>query len=454
MSLSDIVNVQTHISAATVIQQGFGVPLVLAYHTHWTDLVRTYDAASWQEAMGPIENGGEGFSPSEPAWLAVAAMMKQNPRPKTFKIGRRTVAATQILQLTPTLSTADGYIHKFTIGAADGAVYPLEITQTPLMTLAGLCTAIAAEVTGIPAIAMAADGTSGTHVSLTSNAPNALHEIYGMSPTIKMTDLTTSDTVQYLLDLDNIRDADDSWYALVLATPAPAAIEGAADWVELTQRKILVASTHDGDVLTNSTSDIASSIKNQGYARTHIAYNQRSLSNMGAAWTAAMLTYEPGQATWMFKTLAGVYADKLTADQENHLEAKYASYYQALLGTNNTGEGKSGSGIFLDLTQLADWAKARTEEGVIAVLRAAPKVKFTDADAGNKFYGVFRNVILMGVANDAIRPEDDTWTINVPKVADIPAIDRQNRRFTGMSYSFTATGAVHGVDTINIYVNV
>lgn len=447
MSLSDIVNVQTHISAATVIQQGFGVPLVLAYHTHWTDFVRTYDAASWQEALDD-----EGFEVTEPAYLAVAAMMRQTPRPKTFKIGRRTVAATQILHIVPT-TDSEGYVHKLTIGAADGNVFPVQFTEPAAATVAALCTGIAAAI-NLTDAEVTADGASGTHVVITADDSNALHEIYGMTPTLMMQDKTTSDVLTFTADLDNIRDADDSWYALVLASPAPAAIEVAADWVESTQRKILVASTHDGDVLTAVTTDIASSIKAQGYMRTHVAFNQRSLSMMDAAWTSIMLTYEPGQATWMFKTLAGVYADKLTANQENHLEGKYASYYQALLGTNNTGEGKSGSGIYIDLVQLSDWAKARTEEGVVAVLRAAPKVKFTDADAGNKFYGVFRNVIAMGVANDAIRPEDDTWTINVPKVAEIPAIDRQNRRFTGMSYSFTATGAVHGVDTINIFVNV
>ncbi|MDY6980939.1 MAG: DUF3383 family protein, partial [Pseudomonadota bacterium] len=67
--------------------------------------------------------------------------------------------------------------------------------------------------------------------------------------------------------LNTITDFDDDWYGLIATFKLKADIEEIAAWVE-TQSKIFMASSEDSDVITNVTTDVASSLKAAGYNRT------------------------------------------------------------------------------------------------------------------------------------------------------------------------------------------
>ena len=167
------------------------------------------------------------------------------------------------------------------------------------------------------------------------------------------------------------------------------------------------------------------------------------------------MPYEPGQADWKFKQLKGVYTDKLTSTQAQRLLGKSGSYYESVVkGRDMTGAAIGGDGVFLDLTQLSDWSVARIQEGIIAMLTSSPKTAFTDQDAGNKIWGVLKNVIDQGVQNGAIDDDPETYQIYVPKRAELAPADRSARRWTGNTLSYRPTGAVHSVGTINVYLNV
>jgi hypothetical protein len=207
--------------------------------------------------------------------------------------------------------------------------------------------------------------------------------------------------------------------------------------------------------LSAATDDIVASIDAQNYARTHVAYNSRAGTFYGAAWLSALLPYEPGQADWKFKQLKGIYADKLSATDSQRLTQKGGSFYEAIVkGRDMTGAAIGGDGVFLDLTQLSDWSVARIQEGIIGMLTSSPKTAFTDQDAGNKIWGVLKNVIDQGIQNEAIDDDPETYNVYVPKRAELSPADRAARRWTGNSLSFRPTGAVHSVDTIYVYLNV
>src|SRR5690349_21573927 len=80
MALSEIVSVSIQAGTVNPARVGFGVPLILAYHTEWTGTeVRTYTSFS---------GVAEDFDSFSMPYLMAAAIFSQNPRPSKIKIGR------------------------------------------------------------------------------------------------------------------------------------------------------------------------------------------------------------------------------------------------------------------------------------------------------------------------------------------------------------------------------
>jgi hypothetical protein len=441
MPLSDIVDVQVTINSSTVAQQGFGTPLIYAHHTHYPDLVRSYRASDWASAMV-----ADGFTTDEAAYQCAAAMMRQNPRPSTFKVGLRSAPEVQVLRLYVTAAGPTS----LTVQDPIGGTTPLSVTGA---TVADVLTALTAAVNGVAGLALTAAAGGADHITLTADAADRIFSVYGLSPNARLEDHTVAHA-GLGDDLTAIRDADNDWYGLVLASSAPTSIASAAAWVE-GEMKIFVASTHDQRPLLAPTTDVIATIDGANYARTHVAYNSRAGSFYGAAWLAALLPFEPGQADWKFKTLKGVYTDKLTATQQGHLAGKGGSYYESpIRGLDMTGAAIGGDGVFLDLTQLRDWTVVRIQEAVVSMLASSPKTAFTDEDGGAKIYSALTNVLRQGIRNGAIDDDPDTFRVAVPKRSELDPADRAARRWTGCVLSYRPTGAIHSVGTINVYLNV
>jgi hypothetical protein len=436
MPLSDLVTVNIEVTGNTVAQQGFGIPLILAHHTHRPELrVLTYNWAGWSTAMK-----ADGFDEDEAAYQCANAMSKQKRKGATFKVGRRITAETQVVRITPIIK-GETAVHSVTVQSPDGTEEVASFPEPAAATIASICTGLAAAINTLTAAVTAT--AAAAHVEVAADDPDRIFGYYRLTPGDSLTDESTNSNIAG--DLDACLDEDDTWYGICLASSAPTAIEAVADWAEGHER-IFYTSTHDGRPLTNSTTDIVSSIENQGYVRSHVAYNSRATRFYGAALTTKMLTWQPGQATWLFKTVEGAEPDKLTSTEWAFLKAKNGSYYDRVKGVQMSNDSKTGGGQFIDITQIVDWTRARLQEGFVAMLTGSPKVAYTDAAAGNKSMGVMRNVITQGQVNDAIDIDPETWSCFVPKVKDIPEADRAARKLSGLMMNFRATGAVHSVD--------
>lgn len=184
MSLQDLVNVS--ISAVSVFptRPGFGVPLLAAYHTKWTDFARTYSSLA-----GMVSDG---FASTDPAYKMAAAVLAQNPSVAKFMIGRLAHPGTQTVHLllgsasaldtyTLTMVGWDGVSHKLDFASTgvvntDAASLVTAInaaTMSPVTHVAG--TGPAVTLTGTPAaneqivIDITTDGAVGAAVFKWSN---------------------------------------------------------------------------------------------------------------------------------------------------------------------------------------------------------------------------------------------------------------------------------------------
>lgn len=149
--LNDLVALTITRSTRTPSRAGFGVVMVLAYHALYADRVRTYGSLT--------EMVADGFTPYDKAYRDVAAAFAQTPAPSTVKLGRRALAMTQVIDLTPAApSASEVYTAK-----VDGLSASYTADGTP--TLAEVCTGLAAAINAlgdVDAIVATAASTTDT----------------------------------------------------------------------------------------------------------------------------------------------------------------------------------------------------------------------------------------------------------------------------------------------------
>src|SRR5690606_21962615 len=151
---------------------------------------------------------------------------------------------------------------------------------------------------------------------------------------------------------------------------------------------------------------------------------------------------EPGSATYMYKSLAGVTADSWTSTQMNTFKTAKVVMYVDTAGQSHTTEGYTADGEYLDVIEGIDWIRARQGEAIFGAKLANDKIPFTDA--GGALIGTqVRGVLLQAETPQRQILEPGSSEITVPKVADIASADRAARHFRTITWTARLAGAVH-----------
>ncbi len=430
MSLDTIMNMSITVESRAPSQAGFGMPLLFGYHTHnLGQLVKQYAQAD--------EMLDDGFTTDDALYKAAQIVKSQDPCPDAFKIGRRVVALTQIVILTPQITTP-GYKYKGTIGGkvvsyTNGASETLTTIGT---ALAALITALTVDVTAASVVGV---------VTCTCGTPGKVVD-YDWAPTtppkkLGMKDATVDTTTDDELPIVNIEDSD--WYGLmIIDSSSKATALNGAGWIE-TKRKLFVAQTSDTEVLDSVVlDDTISLLKDSSYARTGAIWHRGIGGSQWLAqgWLAGALTTTPGAATMAYKSVAGVKLDKLESGEEAAILAKNGSHYTDV-GLPVTFEGKTGSGAFMDTARFIDWVYARMRESVLLVLANNPKIPFTDNGVDIMRLAIM-NVIQLGQAAGGFA-KDPPPTVTAPLVKNVSTANRIARTLPDLQWTAQLAGAIH-----------
>lgn len=429
MSLDDIVQVNISTQTTAVSQAGFGTPLIAAFHNHFPERVRSYTSLAGLVA--------DGFSTTEAAYLAAQAILSQTPKLPRFKVGRRALAHTQILRITPSLPSVLGVtVYTVTINGVAFA-FTSDATPTVAEVTAGLTTLINAGSEPMTAV----DAT--THVTLTADVAGAVNRVELSTSTGKLLtrqDLTVDPGIA--TDLSAIDAEDPDWYGLIIDNQSKAEIVAAAAWAEA-RIKLFGATTADADVLVTGSGDLASSLKASGYARTYLLWASKPHDYGAAGWMGRLFPLDPGSATWKFKSLAGVAVDTYTDAQRTQLRAKNANWYESVGGVGITQEGWTPAGEFIDVTHGVDWLRARLQERIYSRLVNLDKVPYTNAGA-SLIESEIRAQLNEGIGNNFLAADPEP-TVSVPDVATVSPIDKAARLLPDVTFAATLAGAIHKV---------
>lgn len=362
MSADDIVNVQISLKSKAVTAAGFGRPLFVAYHTHFLARTKLYSASTGLDDMVV-----DGFATTDKTYLDVQVMLEQKPAPKDFKIGRRALPFTEVVNLIPTVTVA-GFIYS---GEIDGV--PWTRTNGGSETVATISTGIAAIITAL-GVGLVASGASTTWCACTGAAGKA--HIYGnMVPELHVANVTTDPGLA--TDLTAINAADSDWFGMLLDSNSKAEILVAAAFVE-TRRKWFACTTADFAVKdSTSTTDVMFLAKGLNYFNTSIFYHHDVGSALSAGAEGVFLPTQVGNTILAHQVVTGVLPSDTAPNGSRWLSDAEAAAVLAKNGNTYTTLGSQGDiqmgtvagGDFVDNVRNIHFMHARIQEMYIGKLQ-------------------------------------------------------------------------------------
>lgn len=430
-SLSDIANVTISTLAAAIKQPGFGVPLIADFHTRFSERVRFYTSLAGMIA--------DGFTVNDGAYRTAAAIFNQSPQVQRIAIGRRALAPTIQIDVTPAVF--------------NDRVYRVELLgtagQNVTVSFTSDSTATAAEIVAglVSAINTAAVGITATNQTTFVRCTAAAGVYFAVSPEVGplMTVQQTHVDPGIATDLAAIQTENGDWYGLTLSTQGRAEIIAAAAWAE-SNKKLAFFSTQDSDTLAAPTTDVAGTLRTNNQFRSAVWYNRRAgQTHPGAAAFGSIFPFDPGSITAKFRRLAGVSSDPLTATEIANLNAKNANHFTDYGGISLTAEGKTAAGEFIDVIRDRDWFEARLQVRIVTALTRAPKIPFTDSGIA-VIEAELRAQLTEGQAAGFLDPDPSTVIVSIPTALAVAPADRAARRLRPITFQARIAGAIHAVD--------
>lgn len=441
--IDEIVSVTVTAETEVPSREGFGTPLIMAYHTVFPERYRIYNTAA--------DMLSDGFTSSDLAYLAANAMFSQSPRPPRVVIGREENTQKQKIKITPvTANLRANYDYKVYVNGQE-AKYTTDATPIVSEITAGLKTAIdtlALDVT-------TTDNTTDLDIESDTVADQFQFWV-GDRTLISQANITPdlggADGI--VDDISAVQAEYNDWYALTVTMPSKAIISAAAAYIQgLT--KLFLAASGDDEILNPAvTDDIASATKTAGYSRTAIEHHTKPLTQyLGAAWQGRCLPKDPGTITWMHMPLTGPDTVTYTATERATMRSKNCNFYSetARIGTTKDGITAKGGATFIDVTRSTDYIASDSKLRIFTKLANADKISYTDK--GTAVVQGELAAALQSYVDNNIFAEVPAPTTSVPLVADVSIIDKGNRLLPDVKGSGILAGAIHTVQ-VDITVSI
>ncbi len=430
--MSDVEVIITRETAA-LTQAGFGMPLI----------VDTGGAVAYAECTSLAEVAATGFVIGTDVYAMATAIFAQSPRPTRIAVVG--VATSPVLQATAEMVA--GSTAAFSVTATSGLAYDgvagngwevvivdegaaldviLNVAARRITVDLGGDTRTAADiVTDIAAL-------TGFESAVTNAGDFTVAADVGRSVTL------AGGSGGLLASLDVLIETRNNWYFLLCTDQDTADVIELSAWAAANQK--LYFACPDATVSQTIGMDLNSD-------RTVVVYHHDPGSYPDAAWVGRCAPELPGSITWKFKTLQTISPADVTTTEITDLHAANINTYVQKYGVNQTSEGKTTDGEFIDVMRGQDWVQARIAEGISRLLFTSPKVPY-DVRGIALVVAEVEAVMQRAVANGIIAVDEDgngIYEVTAPDIADIPANDKANRHLPDVRFEFTLAGAIHTV---------
>lgn len=432
-TLNQIISVSISKETQAVSQAGFGVALIVGPNASGVfgagEVVRSYTS--------PADMITDGFGLTDKEYLMALSLMSQSKKPSSFMVGVHDAPTSDNLEIT--------YVGTLTSGSVavkvNGTTYTQAFDTDQDTTMSALAVLIAADTL----VASCSWDDIGQVLTIVGSAGEGIN--YGGVSSLG--DFTSSSeafdpqTSTIATELALIDQANDDWYALLLASSAYDDIIAAAAAIEAQNRIFGFDEISEVALVTGEALSALYKVNSLNYEHTSSIYNPTRTEYKFAAWFGEVLPQQPGSVNWAYKTLAGVSSYKLTSTQETELDGKNGNRYMKVGGVDITQFGYMANGQYLDIIRGEHWLVARIQEAVYSTLVNSPKVPYTEPGFVIIQNNVF-SVLNQGVANGYL-VDDTTKRVEVPALADISTTDKANRHLPNVKFYANLAGAVNTV---------
>ena len=316
----------------------------------------------------------DGFTTSEPEYLAAQLYFSQTPSPEYVWIGRQNLTALANGALdAPGTGYAVGDVGTIAGGTAG------KLATYEVLTITG---GGGTGPVGTFAILTGGDGyTAAVGVATTATTGS------GTGLTIT----TTGDVGESALSaFTACRNANSTWYAGMVCSTADADINAIAAYAEAaTPQTFFYAVTSDANVLNGVTGNVAAVLKGDNYQHTALIYSttQGGAASNNAYAEAAAMGLEMGLNTQLpnsyftmwGKVLVGVTAEPITQAQINSINGNNCNVYVGYVNQYTLFQpGITPSGVYIDQVLNRAILQANLQYGLMNLLVSVAAVPQTD----------------------------------------------------------------------------
>ena len=255
-----------------------------------------------------------------------------------------------------------------------------------------------------------------------------------------------ADAMSLESDLNSLITEENDWYFLLSEEQGSSEITELSGWAAANNK--LYFAMLDDDVAANAA--LADTLASE---RTALIYHDKpgtegdDVNYADAAWVGKCAPLDPGSITWKFKTLAGIEKVSLSTTDIGTLHDANVNTYIKKLGVNQTSEGKTTEGEYIDVIRSQDFIESRLNERISMLLINSPKVPY-DVRGIAMVISEVEAVMQQATAQGIIARDEDgngIFTVSAPDIADISDTDKGNRHLPDVNFELTLAGAIHSV---------
>lgn len=418
--------------AQAVSRQSQSIPLLLAKHTAFSELARTYTS---------IDGVAEDFAVDSVIYKMAQFAFGQQIVPPSIVVGRG-----QVNSLTLSVATlANSSTYKITINGND-YTFLSDSNATAIEIIAGLKADYDLDpITGITFV----DNTDGTATIGVSTAGTAYSFVAGSNLSTAYVAPTTPST-DAVNDLNAVADFNNEWYCLIHETRTASIQKALAIAIQSMDQKIYVTATSDSGAIASTTTDIGAELKALSLDKTAVMYSPNAATEyLECGWASRQLQDVAGSNDWCYKEIKLATPYKLSATATANLKSKNYTTYETLDNVNRTVGGNMASGRPIDSRVLEDWWVINARANLWQVKANIAKIPYTQQGM-NLIESTLRATNAQGIANGGIA-SSPAPTITMPVFSTISTIDKSNRHLPNVRVRWTETGSIR---TTDIYLTI
>lgn len=440
MAYTPIVNVDITLNTTGSTREGFGLPLFLAGHDAFEERVRGYTSLS---------ELGEDFTSDSAVYAAAQALWAQTPKVTQLYIGRRNL---QYSLAIPTIGSA-GDNYTLTVTTNNGVVGSYSATgatsSTAQTILQSLKTSIDTDTTVSPTVTTTLSGTGANAVLLiTAKDADVDFARVTTSGTNIVISSTASDSAEQAVK--RVEDYTNDWYFIATDERNETFVKAMAAAIQ-SRTKLFFTATDSTAALSgtniSSATDIGAYLATNKMTRTVLVWHDDAESQYPEmAYIAYGAPYDAGSIAWGNAVLTGIDYSRqptnnrpLNSTQKAALEARNTNYVDYEGGNSVMRSGKTIGGEWIDIMRGRDWLESDLKSSLRDLLINQKGGKITYDDRG---ITRVRQVIESSLQRAVNREFLSSFTVTMPKAADIDVADKRARLLQGVKFSGIIAGAI------------